>query len=97
MVEDEIEAVSKGKSCAEVVAAHGIVVSGAASEWYGGEHEIVEKADLLALAFGIKASSETGGLRDDCLVACRLPPVGAVVVDIFDVLLESDVEFPTMG
>ena len=96
-VEGELEFVAHGEACAEVVAAHGVVVGCAASDGYGGEHEVVVEGVDAALMFGIESCSETGGFGDDGEVACCFGTDVAVVVDVFDVLVEADVEFPLMG
>ena len=94
---DVLEAVAYGEACAEVVAAHGEIVGGGSSEGYGGEHEVVGEGVGCALPLGVEACSKTGGFGDDGEVAGGLLVVIAVVVDVFDVLIEADVKFPAVG
>ena len=96
-VPDEAELVAQGEACAEVVAAHGEVVGCCTAEGYGRELEVLDEGDGFALPFGMEACTETSCLADEGEVARSLVCVVAVVVDVFDVLVEADVEFPAVG
>lgn len=50
-----------------------------------------------ALPLGMETCSETGCFADDCQVARVFVTVVTVVVDVFDVLVETNVEFPAVG
>ena len=96
-VEGELEAVAGGEACAEVVAAHLEVVGSGTAQRNGIEGEVVGEGCLAALPLGVEACTETGGFGDEGKVAWCVLVVLVVVVDVFDVLVEADVEFPLVG
>lgn len=96
-VVEEFEAVTEREACAEIVAAQGVVVGCAAAKGDGCELEVVFEGDGSAVSLGMKSCAEAGRFGDDGEVSCGLVGVGAVVVDVFDILVEADVEFPAVG
>ena len=48
------------------------------------------------MPFGMKPCTEAGCFADDGEIACSLTFVVAVVVYVLDVLIESDVDFPSV-
>ncbi len=104
-VEGELETVADRGACAVIVTAEGVVVGCTASEGNGGKHEVVgEGCPFLPSperwrvgTFEKESDPETGCFGDEGEVAWVFVVFFAVVVDVFDILIEAEVEFPLMG
>lgn len=96
-VEGELEPISEGSPRAIIVATERIVVSGTASKRYGGEHEVVAECGGFSLVFSIKTGTKTDSFGNHDEVAGVLILFLAVVVNVFDVLVETEVDVPVVG
>ena len=96
-VEGKCEVVAHAESGAVVVASVGEVVGCGASECYGACYEVVAETVGVGMSLGIDSCSETYGFGYDGVFAGFLHSVFAVVVDVFEELVESEVDVPVVG
>ena len=93
LVDVELRTVAQAETAGIVVAAGRIVVGCGSTEDNGRKHTVVEETDLSRLMFGIESATEAHCLVDDG-EAVRVLFFLRIVVNIFEVLIESDVESP---